>query len=479
VLCCQLKQFFLRSSIGSGLKDWLHEVDAFFGCPVAVAVLLAACVAPPPRVVRVPGPRRPRRNEYSSIPQTVTSPEQTERDRYECHVWAVQQTGVDPSRAGANAYERVVVQPAKSPGSGTVAGLIGGAIVGFDHRGSAAMRVPVAIIGGATGPVIGSAADANAQGRRNRPSNSSIRAQPRGGREPLLSACDWRNAAGPRLYRPPDTHVGHLTRMRGAFRSENESLGNDSHTEDRIAVGVHALVGIQRARSRPPMSATEAVPSRGRSTSPGRSARSSAGGTAGIRRPRQRLDSRYDHGRYYPPRGTVYRSLPDGYRPYYRGGAATIQRRIGMRRADPNSSYEPPPGLVISDITPLLLHVWIGRCSLLLCRRRVLLVAAGSKRLMPWSTRPTMPHAPSPPPPLPTARQADLIIYPKNGQTKSSRLPTNSSVTTGRRGKRFRSDSAGRRSLGNADAARSNYNRAMSAVFCRAEATRSTGACLN
>src|SRR5258708_23375917 len=34
----------------------------------------------------------------------------------------------------------------------------------------------------------------------------------------------------------------------------------------------------------------------------------------------QRLDSRYDHGRYYPPRGTVLRSLPDGYRPYYRGG---------------------------------------------------------------------------------------------------------------------------------------------------------------
>src|ERR1700676_3786687 len=35
----------------------------------------------------------------------------------------------------------------------------------------------------------------------------------------------------------------------------------------------------------------------------------------------QRLDSRYNHGRYYPPRGSVMRSLPDGYRPYYRGGS--------------------------------------------------------------------------------------------------------------------------------------------------------------
>src|SRR5258708_21618002 len=34
----------------------------------------------------------------------------------------------------------------------------------------------------------------------------------------------------------------------------------------------------------------------------------------------QSLYSRYDHGRYHPPRGTACSSLPDGYRPYYRGG---------------------------------------------------------------------------------------------------------------------------------------------------------------
>src|SRR5258705_99798 len=102
----------------------------FSAVPVAVAVLLAACVAPPPRVVRVPGPPPPPPQRVFVYPANGQSLEQTERDRYECHVWAVQQTGVDPSRAGANAYERVVVQPANPPGSGTVAGLIGGAIVG-------------------------------------------------------------------------------------------------------------------------------------------------------------------------------------------------------------------------------------------------------------------------------------------------------------------------------------------------------------
>jgi hypothetical protein len=49
------------------------------------------------------------------------SPEQTERDRYECHVWAVQETGVDPSRPGATPHERVLVQPAVPPGAGTAA----------------------------------------------------------------------------------------------------------------------------------------------------------------------------------------------------------------------------------------------------------------------------------------------------------------------------------------------------------------------
>ncbi len=127
--------------------------------PVAVTVLVAACVAPPPRTYSVPAPPPQRVFVY---PANGQGPEQTERDRYECHVWAVQQTGVDPSRADAGAYERVVVQPANPPGSGTVAGLIGGAIVGSIIGGPRNAGAG-AIIGGATGAVIGSASDANAQ----------------------------------------------------------------------------------------------------------------------------------------------------------------------------------------------------------------------------------------------------------------------------------------------------------------------------
>jgi hypothetical protein len=130
-----------------------------FALPAAVTVILAACVAPPPRTYAVQAPPPQRVFVY---PANGQSPEQTDRDRYECHVWAVQQTGVDPSRADASAYERVVVQPANPPGSGAVAGAIGGAIIGSIIGGPRNAGAGL-LIGGATGAVVGSAADANAQ----------------------------------------------------------------------------------------------------------------------------------------------------------------------------------------------------------------------------------------------------------------------------------------------------------------------------
>jgi hypothetical protein len=104
--------------------------------------------APPPQKVFV-------------YPNNGQSAEQTDRDRYECHNWAVQQTGVDPSRADANPYERVVVQPANPPGSATAAGAIGGAILGALIAGPRNAGAGL-VLGGATGAIIGSSADASA-----------------------------------------------------------------------------------------------------------------------------------------------------------------------------------------------------------------------------------------------------------------------------------------------------------------------------
>src|ERR1700722_15021403 len=127
--------------------------------PLAATLGLAACVTPPPRTYAVAAPPPQKIFVY---PNTGQSAEQTDRDRYECHIWAVQQTGIDPSRADANPYERVVVQPANPPGSATAAGAIGGAILGAIIAGPRNAGAGL-VLGGATGAIVGSASDANAQ----------------------------------------------------------------------------------------------------------------------------------------------------------------------------------------------------------------------------------------------------------------------------------------------------------------------------
>jgi hypothetical protein len=127
--------------------------------PLVGILGLAACVTPPPRTIAVAAPPPQKIFVY---PNNGQSAEQSDRDRYECHVWAVQQTGVDPSRSDGNPYERVVVQPANPPGTGTAAGAIGGAILGALIAGPRNAGAGL-ILGGATGAIVGSAADASAQ----------------------------------------------------------------------------------------------------------------------------------------------------------------------------------------------------------------------------------------------------------------------------------------------------------------------------
>jgi hypothetical protein len=123
---------------------------------VVVLSMLNACVAPTIRTVAVPASPPQQTLVY---PAKGQSPDQLERDRYECHVWAVQQTGVDPSRPQAQPDERVI---APLPGSGAATGAVGGAVVGSILAGPRTAGLGL-LLGGATGAIVGAAADANAQ----------------------------------------------------------------------------------------------------------------------------------------------------------------------------------------------------------------------------------------------------------------------------------------------------------------------------
>lgn len=82
-------------------------------------------------------------------PNKGQSAEKQSRDRYECHTWAVQQTGVDPTRVQASAPPPPPPSGGifKGAARGAAVGAVGGAIAGDAGKGAA--------IGAASGGVIG------------------------------------------------------------------------------------------------------------------------------------------------------------------------------------------------------------------------------------------------------------------------------------------------------------------------------------
>jgi hypothetical protein len=126
---------------------------------VGALAALVACEAPPPR--RTVVATEPVATRVMVYPAHGQSADQQERDRYECHLWAVKQSGFDPSQPGVPAGERVVVQPGAPPGAGTAVGAVAGAILGAAIAGPRDAGAGLAF-GAITGAVVGSASDANA-----------------------------------------------------------------------------------------------------------------------------------------------------------------------------------------------------------------------------------------------------------------------------------------------------------------------------
>lgn len=128
----------------------------------ALALSLVGCeTAPPPRPgpppVAYAGP--PPNTTVYAYPQNGQSADQQSRDRYECSLWAVHQTGFDPSAPNVPPQYRVVAS-GPPPGTGTAIGAIAGAVLGAAISGPYD-RGAGAVFGGLTGAMIGSASDAS------------------------------------------------------------------------------------------------------------------------------------------------------------------------------------------------------------------------------------------------------------------------------------------------------------------------------
>jgi len=157
-----MEQRFDANTRGYRLAGRAGAVATRAAAMLVAAGLLAACVAePPPRPL--PPPQPAINTTVYAYPQHGQSPQQLDRDQYECYGWAKQQTGFDPSAANVPVQARVRVVSGPPPGAGTAVGAVSGAVIGAAiaspwQRGFGALAG--ALIGGA----IGSSVDAaNAQ----------------------------------------------------------------------------------------------------------------------------------------------------------------------------------------------------------------------------------------------------------------------------------------------------------------------------
>lgn len=127
------------------------------GVALLAVVTLAGCAAP--RSGPVGGAPEASSREMAVYPAQGQSARRADRDRYECHLWAVKQSGFDPARSSAQTRALAPrVEPDPPSGTSTTMGAVAGAVVG------AAVANPQrtlegAAIGAVVGGVAGNAAD--------------------------------------------------------------------------------------------------------------------------------------------------------------------------------------------------------------------------------------------------------------------------------------------------------------------------------
>lgn len=187
----------------------------------------------------------------------------------------------------------------------------------------------------------------------------------------------------------------------------------------------------------------------------------------------QVLDSRYNHGRYYPPPGTAARSLPPDYRPYYRGGHPYyFQGGVWYApRAGGFVVVTPPPGIVVSVLPPYYSMVWIGGIPYYYADNVYYswqpdqngYVVVGAPDDADSSAAPPASDA-APPDPM---AQSDLIIYPKNGQSKDQQAADEYECHSWARSQSGfdPTEPNGGLTPDDADRGHSNYDRAMAACL--------------
>jgi hypothetical protein len=174
------------------------------------------------------------------------------------------------------------------------------------------------------------------------------------------------------------------------------------------------------------------------------------------------LDSRYNHGHYYPAFGAPIRSLPEGYHPYFWRGSPYYFHG-GVWYSPGGAGFlvvRPPIGLAIAVLPPFYSTLWFGGIPYYYADNVYYTAGAGGYVVV--DPPPNADQPDDPPSPLPPG-QSDLIAYPKNGQAQAQQAADDFECHSWAKGQSGfdPSQSTG----GDAGGGRGNYYRAKSACL--------------
>lgn len=168
---CFLSQLDSKSSSDYVVIKQEHSLFRFFRrllLVIAAINLFTACSTPTYTVQKSTAPPPPLPStEIYFYPTRGQSPAQQERDRYECYLWAVKQSGFDPGQAQLAPHQRVEVKPAPAPGTDTAVGAVSGAVIG-SMLAAPHDRGEGMIFGAITGALLGAASDSARQEQAQR-----------------------------------------------------------------------------------------------------------------------------------------------------------------------------------------------------------------------------------------------------------------------------------------------------------------------
>lgn len=128
-------------------------------------LLLASCATPYRQITTYAPVEELPSTEVYFYPDQNQSPQQQDKDRYECSRWAIQASNYDPAQAQLAPHQKIRVVPENSPGSSIAAGAIVGGIIGSTVGGNNRGRYrnnnngAGLVFGALTGALIGAASE--------------------------------------------------------------------------------------------------------------------------------------------------------------------------------------------------------------------------------------------------------------------------------------------------------------------------------